>query len=207
MELDADDAVAEGLSRALRRIDQLRDPAAVEAWMLRSVVRCAIDLSRRRRRQRTIDAADALTSSPGRASESAAEAVITAMEHDSMAEALGCLEPGIRLLLYLRYEACLSIQHIALTLDRPAGTIRRQCVEARRLAGQQFLGRHVRPASGPCAQVTEVLCRSPQRPPAIRVRQRTAEHLRRCRACRDRQNELTDVLAELGCRPPRHEGP
>jgi RNA polymerase sigma-70 factor, ECF subfamily len=199
---DADDAVAEGLWRALRRIDQLRDPASVEAWMVRCVVRAAIDLSRRRRRLLASGEVVRLFE----ATESAAETAMSRLECDAMARAVGELAPGPRLLLHLRYEAGLSVQHIASTLGRPAGTVRRQCVEARRIAGQRFLRDHVRPAVGECAHVTEHLCREPYRPSSIRVRRRTGEHLRRCPACRDRQQELAAVLTELGWRPPRPLG-
>jgi hypothetical protein len=82
------------------------------------------------------------------------------------------------------------------------GTVSRKCVEARRLAGQRFLGRHLRPAGGDCAPVAEVLCRQPYRRPSARVRRRTHEHLGRCRACRERQAELAAVLREVGGRPP-----
>ncbi|MDQ6616807.1 MAG: sigma-70 family RNA polymerase sigma factor, partial [Actinomycetota bacterium] len=194
---DADDAVAEGLTRALRRIGELRDPAAVEAWMVRCVVRSAIDLSRQRRRQPPVEPMDALVDATW-AGESAAERALSILECDSMAEVVRELQPALRLLLYLRYDAGLSVQHIAVALGKPAGTIRRQCVEARRLAGQRFLGRHLRPAVGTCARVTEMLCREPYRRPANRVRSRASEHLRGCRACQDRQAELAAVLTELG---------
>jgi RNA polymerase sigma-70 factor (ECF subfamily) len=199
---DADDAVAEGLSRALGRIGQLRDPAAVEGWMLRCVVRAAVDLSRQRQRQPPTDAVDRLVEAQSRlrSGESAAEAALSALDRDSMGQAVRGLRPDLVLLLCLRYQAGLSVQHIASALGRPAGTVRRQCVEARQLVGQRFLGRHLRPAIGDCAEFTRVLCQRPYRRPAVRVQQRTAEHLRRCRSCQDRATELDAVLTELGCR-------
>lgn len=201
VEADADDAVAEGLSTALRRIGQLRDPAAVEAWMVRCVVRCAIDLARRRRRQLLTDGLTMLLDAESRLSgPSAAEAAMLAFERHSMAEVVRQIPPHLRLLLYLRYEAGLSVQHIASALGKPAGTVRRQCVEARRSAGAQFLGRHLRPAAGDCAVVTAHLCAEPYRRLGVRSRRQTTEHLRGCRACRDRQAELVTVLTELGFR-------
>lgn len=200
-ESDADDAVAEGLSTALRRICQLRDPAAVEAWMVRCVVRCAIDISRRRQRRPSTDPLEAIGECRLPTDASAADVALLAIERDSMAAVVRALHPRARLLLYLRYDAGLSIQHIAAALGKPQGTIRRQCLEARRLAAARFLSGHLRPTVGTCAGVTAQLCREPYRRPGARVRRRTTEHLRRCRACRDRAAELGSVLAELGHRP------
>jgi RNA polymerase sigma-70 factor (ECF subfamily) len=200
-ESDADDAVAEGLTTALRRIRQLRDPAAVEAWMVRCVVRCAIDLSRRRQRRPCSDPLDGIGECRVPTVVSAADAALLARERESMAAVVRTLQPSARLLLYLRYDAGLSIQHIAAALGKPPGTIRRQCLEARRLAATRFLSGHLRPPVGACAGITAQLCRQPYRRPGARVRRRTAEHLRRCRACRDRQTELGTVLVELGHRP------
>lgn len=198
---DADDAVAEGLSRAIGRIGQLRDPAAVEGWMVRCVVRSAVDLSRQRQRLQPTEAIARLVDDAARSGESAAEAALSALDRDSMAAVLHDLRPDLRLLLYLRYDAGLSVQHIAIALGRPPGTVRRQCVEARQMAGRRFLGRHLRPAVGPCAQISDDLCRRPYRRPAPRVRNRTRDHLGRCPSCRERQAELDAVLRELGCRP------
>jgi RNA polymerase sigma factor (sigma-70 family) len=199
-EPDIDDAVAEGLSRALRRIGQLRDPTTVEAWMLRCVVRAALDLSRQHGRVLPTDGVTGLVDGTSRAWDPAAEAALSILERDSMAGVVRQLQPGPRLLLYLRYDAGLSVQHIASVLGRPAGTVRRQCVEARRIAGQRFLYCHLRPAAGVCARVTEWLCAEPYREPSVRARKRTAEHLRRCRACRERRRELAAVVREMGLR-------
>lgn len=199
-DVDVEDAVAEGLSKALRRIDQLREPAMVESWMVRCVVRAAIDVSRQRCRLFPTDAVEELVDANVRTSDSAAEAALAVFERDSMAEVLRHLEPGPRLLLYLRYDAGLSVQHIASALGRPPGTVRRQCVEARRKAGQRFLYCHLRPAAGVCARITELLCAEPYRQPSMRARKRTTDHLRSCSACRERQRELAAVITELGYR-------
>jgi RNA polymerase sigma factor (sigma-70 family) len=203
VEVDADDAVAEGLSVALRRIDQLRDPAAVEGWMIRCVVRSAIDLARQRQRQPPVDAVESRIGGSCPTTESAAERAMAILECNQMGDVVRGLHPGLRLLLYLRYEAGLSVQHIALALGKPPGTVRRQCADARRIAGQRFLSHQLRPAVGACAEVTASLCQEPYRRPGTRVRRRTGEHLRRCPACRDRQTELATMLSELGYRRVR----
>lgn len=199
-EIDADDAVAEGMTRALGRIGQLRDPAAVEAWMIRCVVRSAVDLTRKRQRLRLAPSedADALLEQARPAQESADVGAMAVLDRATMALAVGELPTGLRQLLSLRYEAGLSVADVALALGRPAGTVRRQCVEARRAAGQQFLARHLRPAVGACAEMTDVLCQEPYRLPSLRARRKAVEHLRRCRACRDRKAEVAAILDELG---------
>jgi len=197
---DIDDAVSEGLSRALQRIGQLRDPAAAESWMIRCVVRSAIDLSRQRSRQSLVATLHSACERPHSVTASAAEQALSVLERDAMAEVVRALPPQHRVVLELRYQAGLSVERIAATLGQPAGTVRRHCVEARQAAGQEFLSRHLQPASGACAQTTEILCQEPYRRPAIRGRRRAGEHLRRCPACRDRQDEVAAVLSELGYR-------
>jgi RNA polymerase sigma-70 factor (ECF subfamily) len=201
-EVDVDDAVAEGLSKALRRIGQLREPATVEAWMVRCVVRAAIDVSRQGHRLLPSDAVYGLVDRTTRPWDGAAEAALLVLEHDSMADAVRQLPPCLRQLLYLRYDAGLTVEHIATELGRPAGTVRRQCAHARRMAGQGFLYCHLRPAAGVCARVTEMLCAEPYRQPSPRGRRRTTEHLRGCPACRERKVELAAVITELGYRRP-----
>jgi RNA polymerase sigma factor (sigma-70 family) len=201
--IDADDAVAEGLSAALRRIGQLREPAAVEGWMIRCVVRSAIDLARKHQRQPPVEAVESLIGGVVAAGESAAERAMSILEGDQLAEVVRGLHPRLRLLLYLRYEAGLSVQHIALALGTPPGSVRRQCAEARRVAGQRFLVHQLRPATGMCAVVTAALCQEPYRPSGARVQRRTGEHLRRCPDCRERQAELATVLTEFGYRRSR----
>ena len=198
---DADDAVAEGLSRALLRLHQLRDPASAESWLLRSVVRAAIDGSRQHRRQRILGARATFDGQAFATVEPADEAALGAFEREAMAAALAELPAAQRRLLQLRYASGTEVRTIASTSGTPEGTVRRQCVEARRLAGQRFLYHHLRPATDrDCARVTNLLCREPYRRPGPRLRRQATEHLRRCSACRDRQRELSCLLRELGYR-------
>jgi len=177
--------------------------------MVRCVVRAAIDLSRQRQRWvavdvLSIDARGEFVAPSYLSVESAAEGALLTFEQAAMAHAVEEVEPGLQLLLRLRYESGLSVEGIAEALGRPAGTVRRQCVEARRRAGQRFLYHHLRPASGACVPATRYLCQEPYRRPAHRARRQATEHLSRCRACRERQAELAAVLSELGFRrsPP-----
>jgi predicted RNA polymerase sigma factor len=168
--------------------------------MIRCVVRAAVDLARRRQRLRLTpsDDVDALLERSRPADESAAEGALMLLDRAMVADAVGELPPGPRQLLALRYEAGLSVAHIAVALGRPPGTVRRQCVEARHLAGQRFLARHLRPAIGVCARMSNVICQEPYRLPSLRARRQAVEHLRRCRPCRDRKAEVAALLRELG---------
>jgi RNA polymerase sigma-70 factor (ECF subfamily) len=199
---DADDAVADGLIRALDRIGQLRDPAAVDAWMIRCVVRAAVDLSRTRRRLWLGGDLEALVERTLPAGPSAAEVVMAGADQAAMAVALRDMPLDQRRLLDLRYRQGLPVAAVAAALGRPPGSVRRQCVAARHAAGQRFLRRHLRPAAGACARVSDVLCQEPYRRPSARARRRVREHLGACRACRDRQAEVRAVLCEVGYRRP-----
>jgi RNA polymerase sigma factor (sigma-70 family) len=197
---DADDAVADGLSRALTRLHQLSDPAAVEAWMIRCAVRAAVDLSRQRRRQSPTGSIDALRQRVLPPVESAADAALTVLDQRVVALVLRDLPPDDRLLLQLRYHAGFSVRRIAETLGRPGGTVRRQCVEARTMVGQRYLGQQLQPPAGPCVGITDLMCRAVYRRLSDHSRGRIEQHLHRCRACRDRRRELADLLAEMGRR-------
>ena len=195
---DADDAVAEGMCRALVRLAQLQDPDAVESWMIRCVVRAALDLTRRGQRQQPSDAVDALSDAATPPGESAADRALSTLERRTMTAVVDQLAAGPRLLLQLRYEAGLSVEHIAVALGRPAGTVRRQCFEARRMAAQCFLGRQLRPAHGPCAPITELLCQATSGRCSALATRRVDDHLRRCQDCQDRRRELAALLADYG---------
>jgi len=198
---DADDAVADGLSRALSRLDQLSDPSAVEAWMIRCAVRAAVDLSRHRQRQSPTGSVEALRQCVLPSVESAADTALTVLDRGAVAMVLRDLPPDDRLLLQLRYHAGFSVRQIAETLGRPDGTVRRQCAEARSMIGQRYLGHQLRPSAGPCAPIADLMCRAAYRRLSDHSRRRIDQHLRRCRACRDRRRELAELLSEMRRRP------
>ena len=191
--IDAEDAASEGFLRALVRLDQLRDPNAVEAWIVRCVARAAIDLARRQRRQQPNSTAVERLGASGPQSESAAERALSELERDLLAEVISQLPDPARLLLRLRYHAGWSVAQISGLLDIPPGTVRRQCVEACQLAGQRFLLGQLQPARGDCTPSTDQLCRAAWRQMSALARRRVAEHLRRCPACRSRARELAEL--------------
>jgi RNA polymerase sigma factor (sigma-70 family) len=193
---DLDDAVAEGFARALASLAQLREPAAVEHWILRCVARAAIDQSRRAARQRPSGMALDLDSrvAPG---PSAADAALAARDRLALRQALDEVPEHHRRLLDLRFGHGLTVREIAEQLGAPEGTLRRHCVEASRLLEQGFLRRQLCPAAGPCAPVTRLLCKGARRELSGPATRTVSAHLQYCGGCRRRRDELGSLMAGL----------
>jgi RNA polymerase sigma-70 factor, ECF subfamily len=194
---EAEDAVAEGFARALDRLDQIRDPAAVEVWMTRCALRASLDLARRRRRIELGGGAAELPVTRGSHAESAAERALLLLDRAAIAISVRQLPDDLRRLIELRYGAGLSVQEIAGLLSVPEGTIRRRCFDGSRLLRQRYLRLHLQPAAGECAAVTDQLCRAACRALSASAKRRIEQHLRRCTGCRNRQTELTAAVTEV----------
>jgi RNA polymerase sigma-70 factor (ECF subfamily) len=109
---------------ALRSLDQLRDPAAFDAWVHRITVRHALRRLKHRQRRRETEAPLALLP------ESAEPAVPSGVDPDALiaarqalAAALPALPPRQRLALALRYVHDLSDAEIAAALGCREGTV------------------------------------------------------------------------------------
>jgi RNA polymerase sigma factor (sigma-70 family) len=197
---EAEDAVALGFAHALDRLDQIRDPEAVEAWMTRCAMRAALDLARRRRRAEPWGAAADLPA--GRPAvrtteaDTAAERALAGLDQAALARALEQLPDALRRPIRLRYMAGLSVQEVAAEMGLPEGTIRRRCFDAYRLLRQRFLQHHLRPGVGECATVTDQLCRAASRNVSAVARRRIDQHLGHCIGCRERQAALDEAIAE-----------
>ncbi len=198
---ESEDAVAEGFARALDRLDQLRDPAAIEAWLTRSAVRAATDLARKRRRAEPGGTAADLPRPRDPHIESAAEGAFARSDRAAIAASVEALPDDLRRLARLRFDAGLSVREVADLLSLPEGTIRRRCFDAYRLIRQRFLRQHLRPAAGECAVVTDQLCRAACRRLSSLAERRVEQHLRRCAGCQHRQRELTAFGQPVGRRP------
>lgn len=130
---DAEDAVQEAFFRAWRQLPRLRDAERWSAWFRRIVVRCAIDVTRRRQRVREI-APTRSTSSPigGQGVQAAlvqadpsaatADLVASVADRDLAARALASLAPEDRALLALRFLADLEVPDAAAALGIRLGT-------------------------------------------------------------------------------------
>lgn len=199
---EAEDAVALGFAHALGRLEQIREPGAVEAWMIRCAMRAAIDLARRRCRVQPWGAPADLPAGRGfeAGAESAAERALAGFDRAALARSLEQLPSDLARLIRLRYLAGLSVQEVAARMGRPEGTVRRQCFDAYQLLRQRFWQQHLRPGVGECATVTDQLCRAVSRPISARSRHRIDQHLGHCLGCRERQAELAEAIAECRSR-------
>src|SRR6202022_3061258 len=90
-------------------------------------------------------------------------------------------------------------------LSLPEGTARRRCFEATRLLEERYLIDQLCPASGACAQMTVLMCRSVRRPLGLTTSRRLDAHLLRCPECRARQAALDELRPE-GRREPARAG-
>ncbi|GIF75501.1 RNA polymerase sigma factor [Asanoa siamensis] len=127
---DAEDAVQEAAVVALRRIGDVRDPAAVGAW-LRMVVRNAC----RMRLRGPVDAPleDGLVAALPSTEPDPADLLDRQAGRDWVWHALGELSPSLRLVLMLRhFTGVTSYADIADVCGVPVGTVRSRLNEGRR---------------------------------------------------------------------------
>jgi hypothetical protein len=82
-------------------------------------------------------------------------------------------------------------------MGAPEGTLRRHCMEATRLLEQGFVRHQLCPASGTCAPVTRLMCRAVRCRLSSTATRTVTAHLRHCRGCRQRRDELGALVAEL----------
>jgi RNA polymerase sigma-70 factor, ECF subfamily len=201
---EAEDAVALGFAHALGRLDQIQEPGAVEAWMIRCATRAAIDLARRRCRAQPWGAPIDLPAGRGAehdaGAESAADRALAGFERAALVRSLAQLPDDLGRLIVLRYLAGLSVPEVAARTGLPEGTVRRRCFDAYRLLRQRFWEQHLRPGVGECATVTDQLCRAASRNISARSRRRIDQHLGHCLGCRERQAALIEAIAERASR-------
>ncbi|MFK4101929.1 RNA polymerase sigma factor [Streptomyces sp. NPDC019531] len=151
---DADDAVQDAALTALRRIGDVRDPAAVGAW-LKAIVRNAARMRLRDKRESLgLDGLDHLhlrdhgPSHPERAVEQHAM-------RDWIWEAMEELPPRLRLVLMLRhFSGITAYQEIATACEVPVGTVRSRLSQARAKLAEVLLSTATQ-AHDDAAAVTE----------------------------------------------------
>ncbi|MFJ1767144.1 RNA polymerase sigma factor [Amycolatopsis sp. NPDC088138] len=124
---DAEDALQDSALTALRRIGDVRDPAAVGAW-LRAVVR---NTCRMRFRRGSTDVLPGDLVSP-RADERPDAVLETHALRDWIWTALGTLTPPLQLVLMLRhFSDVTTYDQIAAACGLPVGTVRSRLHQAR----------------------------------------------------------------------------
>ncbi|MEV4811837.1 RNA polymerase sigma factor [Micromonospora avicenniae] len=125
---DAEDAVQDATVVALRRVGDVRDPAAVGAW-LRAVVR---NVCRARRARTHLPLDDTLAAALRSREPDPAEALERHAVRDWVWQALDQLSAPLRLVLVLRYfTGVTAYQDIADACGVPIGTVRSRLAEAR----------------------------------------------------------------------------
>jgi len=124
---DAQDACQDAAITALAQIGDLRDPAAVRAW-LHMIVRNNCRTRLRARRPVTLERAH------GMADPDTPDAAVNRdAERDWVRHAVRRLSPAVREVAVLRYfTECNSYEQIADLCDIPVGTVRSRLSEARR---------------------------------------------------------------------------
>ncbi|MCF0093821.1 RNA polymerase sigma factor [Micromonospora sp. MH99] len=131
---DAEDAVQDAMVTALRRIGEVRDPAAVGPW-LRTIVRNNARTTRRG--PRTVPVAEPEWFAQPATSPTPEEALDSGALRDWVWHAIGELSEPDRLVTLLRYFSdASSYEQIATVCGVPVGTVRSRLSHARRaLAG------------------------------------------------------------------------
>ncbi|MFG1642879.1 RNA polymerase sigma factor [Amycolatopsis sp. NPDC049252] len=134
---DAEDAVQEACLIALRRLGELRDPAAAGSW-LRTVVRNVCRMRYRARTDQPLD--DGLAATLRSSEPDPTELVWQHATRDWVWHALADLSPPLRLVVMLRhFSSVTSYQDIADVCGVPVGTVRSRLHEARGKLSQALL--------------------------------------------------------------------
>lgn len=120
-ESDAEEILIDTLLTAWRKINALRSPMALRAWLLTIATRAS--LRRRRRFQPRLVSLDA--------AEHVAARDPSPIDRLMLARAINQLPPAMRAVVALRYVADLSVVDIAKTVGRSENTVKTQLREAR----------------------------------------------------------------------------
>lgn len=126
-EAEAQDLVQTTFELALRRIDQLRDPSALRAWLLAIEAREAFRFVRRLRRLVALDSQGATTTAPG---PSASEAALQV--------ALGHLPARVRAAIVLHHLGGLSVDETGAALGTKPNTVKTQLRDGLRRMRQEL---------------------------------------------------------------------
>ncbi|MEU8359891.1 sigma-70 family RNA polymerase sigma factor [Nonomuraea sp. NPDC048882] len=134
---DAEDALQDAAMIAMRRIGDLRDPAAVAPW-LRAIVRNACRMQLRAATPIPVEDVETLTLPRG---EPDPEELLNGHAlRDWVWHALDELSPRLRLVTMLRYFTDVTAyEHIAQLCDVPVGTVRSRLNQARAKLSQALL--------------------------------------------------------------------
>src|SRR6266851_7331263 len=134
---DAEDVAQEGLLRAYRRFDRLRDAQRFRGWLVRIVFRLALERARsakRRELRETEWARPARRAAPPTAEELAASSEFQA-HFDS---ALDALPEKLRLVLLLAAMEGHTLEEVAAMLGLPVGTVKSRLFAGRKKLAEKL---------------------------------------------------------------------
>ena len=126
---DADDVTQDAFLRAFHRLDQFREDAAFQSWLLRIVHNAAIDHLRRRPPE-PVDLAG-VADSPDAATREPATRLETRERIERLERKLRGLSPAHRAVLVLRDVEQLDYAEIAEITDSPVGSVKGRLNRAR----------------------------------------------------------------------------
>src|SRR5258706_7985736 len=134
---DAEDVAQEGLLRAYRRFDRLRDPLRFRGWLVRIVFRLALDRARsakRRELRETEWAQPARRATPPNAEELSASSEFQA----HFDRALEALPEKLRLVLLLAAMEGHTLEEVATMLGLPIGTVKSRVFAGRKKLAEKL---------------------------------------------------------------------
>ena len=135
---EAEELVQEVFLHAMRKIGQLREPAAFGAWLRMITQRLAINRGTRRPPFATVEAET--LEACGKAADTPLEDIVKRESRDRVRAAVAGLKPMVRDALAAFYLQGRSLAEIAAALDIPLGTIKRRLHTARRRLEQSLTG-------------------------------------------------------------------
>ena len=115
----ARDAVQEALVRAWKGLPGLRDPAQLQAWLRRLVVRACIDELRRTRGRFVVEVALTDLHHP-----EILDTTVPSADRDALERAFQRLDPVQRSAVALYYYLDLPVAEVAAALDMPEGSVK-----------------------------------------------------------------------------------
>jgi RNA polymerase sigma-70 factor, ECF subfamily len=132
---DAEEVAQEALIRAYRHFSRLRDPARLQAWLVRVTWRLAIDrqrsVARRERREQAALANEPLPLT-------VEQAALSREFQDRLEQAVDSLPEKLRRVVILAAIEGYDMRETAVLLDLPEGTVRSRLHRARQLLAEKL---------------------------------------------------------------------
>lgn len=140
-----DDVVQETFLHAYRRLGQLHEPASFPSWLARIARNEAVNLLRRKQRQRRTGAVSLAAVAEQPAEDHQEEEQQQAERLKMLDAALADLQPSYREIIALKYDADLSYEQIAETLATSVANVEKRLYRARQKL-LQLMGESIEPS-------------------------------------------------------------